>query len=245
MPECAPPGRRSSIYRGRHRHVPTGESALARLAGATLFRHAVWGPREFFYADLFATRKTGCRSQLGLPGARDAHAGCVGAHMVEQDLFDFLLLSLPDNDTHSHRLRPRVTGRLARGGRPSDRAAHGSRRRERGLPRRTCGDRPRRPLPHLGRGQHLPARRVRRPLRPGARRRRPDGRGPRPLPGPAVRDGLRARPRAARGDRGGGARRGRRRRGHRPRPVARRQRRAPCARRGASCASRPAVAPPT
>jgi Type I phosphodiesterase / nucleotide pyrophosphatase len=94
------------VYRGRHRHVPTGESALARLAGATLFRHAVWGPREFFYADLFATRKTGCRSQLGLPGARDAHAGCVGAHMVERDLFDFLLLSLPDNDTHSHRLGP-------------------------------------------------------------------------------------------------------------------------------------------
>jgi hypothetical protein len=94
------------IYRGRHRHVPTGESALARLAGATLFRHAVWGPRELFYADLFATRKTGCRSQLGLPGARDAHAGCVGEYMVERDLFDFLLLSLPDNDTRSHRLGP-------------------------------------------------------------------------------------------------------------------------------------------
>jgi hypothetical protein len=94
------------IYRGRHRHAPTGESALARLAGATLFRHAVWGPQEFFYADLFATRKTGCRSQMGMPGARDAHAGCVGEYMVERDLFDFLLLSLPDNDTHSHRLGP-------------------------------------------------------------------------------------------------------------------------------------------
>jgi hypothetical protein len=94
------------IYRGRHRHSPTGESALARLVGATLFRHPVWGPRELFYADMFATRKTGCRSQLGLPGARDAHAGCVGAYMVEHDLFDFMLLSLPDNDTHSHRLGP-------------------------------------------------------------------------------------------------------------------------------------------
>ena len=64
------------------------------------------GPREFFYADIFASRRTGCRSQLGLPGVRDQHAGCVGAYMVEHDLFDFLLLSLPDNDTHSHKHGP-------------------------------------------------------------------------------------------------------------------------------------------
>jgi hypothetical protein len=94
------------IYRGRHRIPPTGETALARLVNATVFRHAVYGPRELFYADLFATRRTGCRSQLGLPGARDAHAGCVGAYLVEHDLFDFLLLSLPDNDTRSHRFGP-------------------------------------------------------------------------------------------------------------------------------------------
>jgi len=94
------------IYRGRHRHSPAGESALARLVGATLFRHGVYGPRELFYADLFASRKTGCRAQLGMPGARDAHAGCVGAHLVEHDLFDFMLLSLPDNDAHSHRRGP-------------------------------------------------------------------------------------------------------------------------------------------
>ena len=94
------------MYRGRHRHEASGESALSRLVAATLFRHAVWGPRELFYADLFASRETGCRSQLGLPGARDQHSGCVGAFMVEHDLFDFLLLSLPDNDTHSHRAGP-------------------------------------------------------------------------------------------------------------------------------------------
>jgi hypothetical protein len=101
------------ITRGRHRVMPTGESALARLAGATLFRHPLWGPKELFYADMFATRKTGCRSQLGLPGARDAHAGCVGAYLVEHDLFDFLLLSLPDNDTHSHRRGPDAQGESA------------------------------------------------------------------------------------------------------------------------------------
>jgi hypothetical protein len=82
------------MYRGRHRHEAASDTALARIA-TTVFRHAVYGPREFFYADIFASRRTGCRSQLGLPGVRDQHAGCVGAHLVEHDLFDFLLLSLP------------------------------------------------------------------------------------------------------------------------------------------------------
>ncbi len=94
------------MYRGRHAHEPSKEFALSRLATATLFRRPVMGPRELFYADLFASRATGCFSQLGLPGQRDQHAGCVGAHLVEHDLFDFLLLSLPDNDAHSHRHGP-------------------------------------------------------------------------------------------------------------------------------------------
>ncbi len=93
------------MYRGRFKHEPSVDTALARLA-TQVFRHPVMGPREFFYADIFASRKTGCRAQLGLPGVRDRHSGCVGAHLVEEDLFDFLLLSLPDNDTHSHRNGP-------------------------------------------------------------------------------------------------------------------------------------------
>jgi predicted AlkP superfamily pyrophosphatase or phosphodiesterase len=93
------------MYRGRHRHEVTNETALTRIA-STVFKQPVLGPREFFYADLFASRRTGCRSQLGLPGVRDQHAGCVGQYMVEHDLFDFLLLSLPDNDTHSHKHGP-------------------------------------------------------------------------------------------------------------------------------------------
>jgi hypothetical protein len=93
------------MYRGRHRHEVTNETALTRIA-STVFKEPVLGPREFFYADLFASRRTGCRSQLGLPGVRDQHAGCVGQYMVEHDLFDFLLLSLPDNDTHSHKQGP-------------------------------------------------------------------------------------------------------------------------------------------
>ena len=93
------------IYRGRHRHQLAGETALARIAGA-VFRESVLGPRELFYADLFASRRTGCRGQLGMPGQRDQHSGCVGAHLVEHDLFDFLLFSLPDNDAFSHRNGP-------------------------------------------------------------------------------------------------------------------------------------------
>ena len=93
------------MYRGRHSHEVANETALTRLA-STVFRKPVDGPREFFYADIFSSRKTPCRSQLGLPGQRDQHAGCVGSFLVEQDLFDFLLLSLPDNDTHSHKNGP-------------------------------------------------------------------------------------------------------------------------------------------
>ena len=94
------------IYRGRYRHEPQREGALGRLAASTLARHPVLGPRELFYADIFASRRTGCRSTLGMPGVRDQHSGCVSAYMVEHDLFDFLLLSLPDNDWHSHRHGP-------------------------------------------------------------------------------------------------------------------------------------------
>ncbi len=94
------------IYRGRTRHEPAEEGVYSRLAHATSFGHAVWGPTELFYADLFSSRRTGCRSTLGLPGQRDQHTACVGAHLVEHDLFDFLLFSLPDNDTYSHRYGP-------------------------------------------------------------------------------------------------------------------------------------------
>jgi Type I phosphodiesterase / nucleotide pyrophosphatase len=93
------------MYRGRHRHEPQRDTALTRFA-ARLMRHPVMGPRELFYADIFASRDTGCRSGLGMPGVRDRHSGCVSAYMVEHDLFDFLLLSLPDNDWYSHKHGP-------------------------------------------------------------------------------------------------------------------------------------------
>ena len=94
------------IYRGRHEHEVSNESALARIVTSTLFRRTIEGPQELFYADLYASRRTGCRGQLGLPGARDQHTGCVGSYLVEHDLFDFMLYSLPDNDAYSHRNGP-------------------------------------------------------------------------------------------------------------------------------------------
>ncbi len=94
------------IYRGRHQHEVSNETALARIVTSTLFRRTIDGPLELFYADLYASRKTGCRGQLGMPGIRDQHTGCVGAYLVEHDLFDFLLFSLPDNDAWSHKNGP-------------------------------------------------------------------------------------------------------------------------------------------
>ena len=93
------------MYRGRHRHEPQRDTALTRFA-SRLMRHPVMGPRELFYADIFASRSTGCRSGLGMPGVRDRHTGCVCSYLVEHDLFDFLLLSLPDNDWYSHKHGP-------------------------------------------------------------------------------------------------------------------------------------------
>src|SRR5947209_12249925 len=94
------------IYRGRYHHEVSNETALARIVTSTLFRRTIDGPRELFYADLYASRRTGCRGQLGMPGIRDQHTGCVGAFLVEHDLFDFMLFSLPDNDAWSHRNGP-------------------------------------------------------------------------------------------------------------------------------------------
>jgi hypothetical protein len=94
------------IYRGRYQHEVSNETALARIATSTLFRRTIDGPKELFYADLYASRRTGCRGQLGMPGVRDQHTGCVGAYLVDHDLFDFMLFSLPDNDAWSHKHGP-------------------------------------------------------------------------------------------------------------------------------------------
>jgi len=98
------------IYRGRHRHEVSLDGLLRRAVDATRlkFHHHTWGPRELFYGDLYASREVPCRS-TSLPGGRDPYAACCAARLVERDLADFILLSLPDNDNHSHREGPEAT----------------------------------------------------------------------------------------------------------------------------------------
>jgi type I phosphodiesterase/nucleotide pyrophosphatase len=97
------------IYRGRRRHELSLEGMMRRFAVAADFRHAVWGPDELFYGELYASRRVPCKPTLARPGTRDEYSGCVGAELTRQDLFDFLLFSLPDNDHFSHRNGPEGT----------------------------------------------------------------------------------------------------------------------------------------
>jgi hypothetical protein len=94
------------IYRGRRRHEVSLEGMAKRMAEAVKFRHAVWGPDELFYGDLYASRKVPCVPTFSRPGTRDEYSTCVAEELVRKDLYDFMLLSLPDNDYHSHRYGP-------------------------------------------------------------------------------------------------------------------------------------------
>ena len=98
------------IYRGRHRHQVSLEGLMRRAVEATRlkFRHHTWGPAELFYGDLYASREVPCKS-TSIPGNRDGYAACCSAELIKEDRFDFLLLSLPDNDNYSHRHGPEAS----------------------------------------------------------------------------------------------------------------------------------------
>ncbi len=98
------------IYRGRHRHQVSLEGLLRRAVDATRlkFRHHTWGPAELFYGDLYASREVPCKA-TSIPGSRDGYSACCAAELVADDAFDFLLLSLPDNDNYSHRHGPEAS----------------------------------------------------------------------------------------------------------------------------------------
>jgi hypothetical protein len=95
------------IYRGRHRHEVSLDGLLRRAVDATKlkFHHHTWGPTDLFYGDLYASREVPCRS-TSIPGNRDGYAACCAAELMKEDLYDFLLLSLPDNDHYSHHHGP-------------------------------------------------------------------------------------------------------------------------------------------
>ncbi len=98
------------IYRGRHRHEVSLDGLLRRAVDATKlkFHHHTWGPTDLFYGDLYASRAVPCKS-TSIPGNRDEYSACCAAELAKGDLFDFLLLSLPDNDNYSHRNGPEAS----------------------------------------------------------------------------------------------------------------------------------------
>lgn len=98
------------IYRGRQRHEVSLEGLLRKAIDATKlkFHHHTWGPTDLFYGDLYASREVPCKS-TSIPGNRDGYAACCAAELLREDLYDFLLLSLPDNDNYSHRHGPEAS----------------------------------------------------------------------------------------------------------------------------------------
>jgi hypothetical protein len=98
------------IYRGRQRHEVSLEGLLRRAIDATKlkFHHHTWGPTDLFYGDLYASREVPCRS-TSIPGNRDGYAACCAAELMKEDLYDFILLSLPDNDHYSHQHGPEAS----------------------------------------------------------------------------------------------------------------------------------------
>jgi hypothetical protein len=98
------------IYRGRQRHEVSLDGLLRRAIDATKlkFHHHTWGPTDLFYGDLYASREVPCRS-TSIPGNRDGYAACCAAELMKEDLYDFILLSLPDNDHYSHQHGPEAS----------------------------------------------------------------------------------------------------------------------------------------
>ena len=88
------------VCRGRVRHPITRPSArkLARRLGIV---DAVYGPRRYFFGELFASDHTGAPRNFG--GSVDRHSGHVGRWLVTRDGFDFLFLYFYETDAAQHR----------------------------------------------------------------------------------------------------------------------------------------------
>ena len=82
-----------TCYRGRTRH----ESSVPGMGAA-------YGPRRFFYFNLFESDVTGAPIAVGgrAVGSIDRYAASVGRWLVTRDGFDFLVYYLPDYDFASH-----------------------------------------------------------------------------------------------------------------------------------------------
>ena len=93
-----------TCYRGRTRHalklpVPTGRNR---------WYEAAWGPRRFFFFNLYESDATGAPLAIRSrpEGSIDAYAATIGRWLVTRDGFDFLVFYLPDYDYASHIVGP-------------------------------------------------------------------------------------------------------------------------------------------
>jgi hypothetical protein len=93
------------VFRGRVRH-PLKHRPVAAIARRIGVFDAAYGPKRFYFGELFASDRTGAPPNLGVHAANDAHAAAIGRWLVARDGFDFLLYYLPDVDMAQHRLGP-------------------------------------------------------------------------------------------------------------------------------------------
>jgi predicted AlkP superfamily pyrophosphatase or phosphodiesterase len=88
-----------TCYRGRNRHA----SAVPAFT-----RRPAYGPKRFFFYNLFESNVTGAPLAVfgRSAGSVDAYAAAVGRWLVTRDGFDFLVHYLPDYDFASHAAGP-------------------------------------------------------------------------------------------------------------------------------------------
>ncbi len=89
-----------TCYRGRTRHA----IRLPGLAARNRWYEATYGPKRFFFYNVFESDPTGARIAVRSrpAGSCDAYAATIGRWLVTRDGFDFLFFYLPDYDYASH-----------------------------------------------------------------------------------------------------------------------------------------------
>jgi hypothetical protein len=89
-----------TCYRGRTRHPVK----LPLRTGRNRWYEAAYGPRRFFFFNLFESDVTGAPLAIRSrpDGSVDAYAATIGRWLVTRDGFDFLVFYLPDFDYASH-----------------------------------------------------------------------------------------------------------------------------------------------
>jgi predicted AlkP superfamily pyrophosphatase or phosphodiesterase len=93
-----------TCYRGRTRHA----LKLPVPSGRNRWYEAAWGPRRFFFFNLYESDPTGAPLAIRSrpEGSIDAYAATIGRWLVTRDGFDFLVFYLPDYDYASHIVGP-------------------------------------------------------------------------------------------------------------------------------------------